>query len=241
MYSVLFKSSILDFLRTMFKSWCLFYVSCSCWFSIVLWVSEGHHRRCQDINQILELPLHAAGVPGQEELTQDNLSGAPRAAATPGTFVVVVVVVVVVVQCCCCCCCGCGLWVRSMALVLPKWHLIFEVGEGNRNASSFGIRFFLYAMFFFGGEGSLRIMSWPNQVANSHHPGCVFGRFCFIHSNRAAEDQIFWRVDHQHLWHSTHGTHTPGFGWLGTRFSNWCDNTLSCQSPFFRSLSNGVC
>ena len=27
----------------------------------------------EDINQILELPLHAAGVPGQEELTQDNL------------------------------------------------------------------------------------------------------------------------------------------------------------------------
>jgi len=27
-----------------------------------------------DINQILELPLHAAGVPGQEELTQDNLT-----------------------------------------------------------------------------------------------------------------------------------------------------------------------
>jgi len=27
----------------------------------------------QDINQILELPLQAAGVPGQEELTQENL------------------------------------------------------------------------------------------------------------------------------------------------------------------------
>ena len=32
----------------------------------------------EDINQILELPLHAGNIPGQEELTQDTLPGSPH-------------------------------------------------------------------------------------------------------------------------------------------------------------------
>ena len=38
-----------------------------------LWGPSVFETSSEDINQILELPLHAGNIPGQEELTQDSL------------------------------------------------------------------------------------------------------------------------------------------------------------------------